>query len=209
MDQALAAGGATYLLSFTLYFELIIYSGRNLPEYTSGLIDTAFSRIPNERPSLNDQLPFHGTIQEHIRLINSCRATLQVLIKDYRPELMNSGSEPITGVLIDSVGHAVVGMFLNPPLQLETNFCASDLCRRTQNEILAAFEHVTESNFRYGRSRESGRRNCTEMGRKKRKEVKVDAVDFGYGLSSDFADGGNRFLVATRQDSHNGFNGWR
>ncbi|KKZ64102.1 hypothetical protein EMCG_01599 [[Emmonsia] crescens] len=54
---------------------------RNLTDYSFGLIDTAFSRIPKQANS-NDQLPFRGTIQDHIHLIKSCRETMQVLVGD-------------------------------------------------------------------------------------------------------------------------------
>ncbi|OAX82056.1 hypothetical protein ACJ72_03598 [Emergomyces africanus] len=54
---------------------------KNLTDYTFGLIDTAFSRVPKQANS-NDQLSYRGTINDHINLINSCRETMQVLIRD-------------------------------------------------------------------------------------------------------------------------------
>lgn len=63
---------------------LIAQPGRNLTEYTSGLIDTAFSRLPNKQAISSDRRPFCGTIQDHIRLINACRETMQILAADRR-----------------------------------------------------------------------------------------------------------------------------
>ncbi|PGH00170.1 hypothetical protein AJ80_09224 [Polytolypa hystricis UAMH7299] len=57
---------------------------RNVAEYTSGLIDTALSRLPNEQTASADRLPFRGAIQDHVHLINACRETMQVIIKGER-----------------------------------------------------------------------------------------------------------------------------
>ncbi|KAK2865461.1 hypothetical protein FQN49_003544 [Arthroderma sp. PD_2] len=56
---------------------------RNLTEYTSGLIDTGFSRLPKNQPS-DDRLPFRGTIQDHVDLLNACRKSMHILAGDER-----------------------------------------------------------------------------------------------------------------------------
>lgn len=65
-------------------WEADITLGRNLAEYASGLVDTAFSRIPEQQSTSGDRLPFRGTIQEHIRLLHACRETMQILVADRR-----------------------------------------------------------------------------------------------------------------------------
>ncbi|KAM5451540.1 hypothetical protein MaudCBS49596_003812 [Microsporum audouinii] len=56
---------------------------RTLAEYTTGLVDTARSRVPSKQPP-SERLPFRGTVQEHTKLINECQRAMKVLSDDDR-----------------------------------------------------------------------------------------------------------------------------
>lgn len=49
-----------------------------------GLIDTAFSRLPDERVAAADRLPFRGSIEDHTHLLKICRETMEKLAQDKR-----------------------------------------------------------------------------------------------------------------------------
>ncbi|OJD26097.1 hypothetical protein ACJ73_02523 [Blastomyces percursus] len=118
--------------------------------------------------------------------------------------LYDSGNEPITGVLIDSVGQAVVGTFLNPT-ETANKFLRIRSLQTTQNQILAAFEKITESKW-------SVERISTKELYRAGKE-KLENGEGGWILdilcTQIFADGGDRSIVATREDSDNSLVGVR
>lgn len=65
-------------------------SGRNLPTYCRGLIDTGFSRIPKTEIQADKRLSYQGSIQEHIRLLNISREVIEKLMES--PLIQNAAS---------------------------------------------------------------------------------------------------------------------
>lgn len=59
-------------------------NGMDLASYCSGLIDTGYSRIPERDAIIEELLPYHGSIEDHIRLLNISREIMQKLIEDMR-----------------------------------------------------------------------------------------------------------------------------
>ncbi|KFY39085.1 hypothetical protein V495_06163 [Pseudogymnoascus sp. VKM F-4514 (FW-929)] len=58
---------------------------RDLTSYCRGLIDTGFSRLPKEEAiDTRQTLPYQGSIQDHIRLLESSREVMQKLVEDTR-----------------------------------------------------------------------------------------------------------------------------
>lgn len=55
-------------------------TGTELQLYCSGLIDAGFSRIP-KIDGLADELPYHGSVQEHLDLLNISEKVIEELIK--------------------------------------------------------------------------------------------------------------------------------
>ncbi|OJD16224.1 hypothetical protein AJ78_03604 [Emergomyces pasteurianus Ep9510] len=112
--------------------------------------------------------------------------------------IYDSGNEPITGVLIDSVGQAVVGTFLNP-VETANKFLRVRSLQTTQNQILRAFEQITESEW-------AVKRLSTDELYRTGKE-KMEKGNGGWILdilcTQIFADGADRSVVATREDSDN------
>ncbi|OAX81399.1 hypothetical protein ACJ72_04255 [Emergomyces africanus] len=109
-------------------------------------------------------------------------------IPNQAARIYDSGNEPFTGVLIDSIGQAVVGTFLNPAATAN-KFIRIRSLQTTQNQILRAVEQITESKWVVERiSMEELYRAGNEK-MEKGKEV--------------FADGGDRSVVVTREDSDN------
>ncbi|KAG9244616.1 hypothetical protein BJ878DRAFT_534450 [Calycina marina] len=51
-----------------------------LPSYCSGLIDAGFSRIPKSNGSV-EELPYRGSVQEHLHLLNISEKVVRKLIK--------------------------------------------------------------------------------------------------------------------------------
>ncbi|PGH32729.1 hypothetical protein GX50_04441 [[Emmonsia] crescens] len=125
-------------------------------------------------------------------------------LRNKAARIYDSGSEPITGVLIDSIGQAVVGTFLNPT-ETANKFLRIRSLQATQNQILAAFEQITESKW-------TVERISTEELYRVGKE-KMEKGEGGWILdilcTQIFADGEDRSLVATREDSDNGLVGVR
>ena len=64
--------------------------GLDLPNYCSGLIDTGFSRIPKANIQTDKRLPYQGSIEEHIRLLNISREVIERLIES--PLIQNTAS---------------------------------------------------------------------------------------------------------------------
>ncbi|PGG97776.1 hypothetical protein GX51_07158 [Blastomyces parvus] len=118
--------------------------------------------------------------------------------------IYDSGNEPITGVLIDSVGQAVVGTFLNPT-ETANKFLRIRSLQTTQNQILGAFEQITESKWAVERI------STKELYRAGKE--KMEKGEGGWILdilcTQIFADGGNRSIVATKEDSDNALVGVR
>ncbi|KAK2747769.1 hypothetical protein FQN57_001799 [Myotisia sp. PD_48] len=56
----------------------------NLDNYATGLIDTAFSRLPDECAASTDHLPFRGSVESHSRLLKICHKMMQALNRDER-----------------------------------------------------------------------------------------------------------------------------
>lgn len=102
---------------------------KDLTSYCRGLIDTGFSRLPQEAVNNRKLLPYQGSIQDHIRLLKTSREVIQKLIEDKRiedaatPALLHpdfhkrniyvSGEEPtvITG-LIDQQSTSIEPAFI-------------------------------------------------------------------------------------------------
>ncbi|QVM11227.1 hypothetical protein D8B26_005880 [Coccidioides posadasii str. Silveira] len=59
---------------------------KTLDDYVSGLIDTALSRIPKQP---DNHLPYRGSVEEHIRLVNICRETMHKLVQS--PRIQEAG----------------------------------------------------------------------------------------------------------------------
>lgn len=59
-----------------------ILSGKTLGDYASGLIDTASSRLPNEKAAASDGRPYRGSVEDHKRLLKICHETMQKLAQD-------------------------------------------------------------------------------------------------------------------------------
>ncbi|KAJ5223489.1 hypothetical protein N7468_008031 [Penicillium chermesinum] len=57
---------------------------KTLQDYCSGLVETAFSRLPRHGAITQELAPHQGSIEDHIHLINATREVLQLLIKDQR-----------------------------------------------------------------------------------------------------------------------------
>ncbi|KAL4921179.1 hypothetical protein BDW62DRAFT_220049 [Aspergillus aurantiobrunneus] len=57
---------------------------KTISGYASGLIDTAFSRLPNESISSRDCHPFQGSVEDHRRLLKICHETMQRTTGDDR-----------------------------------------------------------------------------------------------------------------------------
>ncbi|PGH21440.1 hypothetical protein AJ80_03231 [Polytolypa hystricis UAMH7299] len=57
---------------------------KTLSGYASRLIDTAFTRLPNEQVSARDRRPFRGSVEDHKRLLKICHKTMQMLTQDDR-----------------------------------------------------------------------------------------------------------------------------
>ncbi|KAI1976664.1 hypothetical protein LOZ54_006603 [Ophidiomyces ophidiicola] len=55
-----------------------------LSGYASGLIDTAYSRLPTEQVAAQDRRHFRGSVGEHRRLLKICHETMKLLIEDRR-----------------------------------------------------------------------------------------------------------------------------
>jgi hypothetical protein len=53
--------------------------GTDLESYCSGLIDTGFSRVPNDDVSQADILPYRGSVKEHLRLLEVSSRVIQEL----------------------------------------------------------------------------------------------------------------------------------
>jgi hypothetical protein len=53
--------------------------GTDLKSYCSGLIDTGISCIPNDDGSQADILPHHGSVKEHLRLLEVSSRVIQEL----------------------------------------------------------------------------------------------------------------------------------
>jgi hypothetical protein len=59
--------------------------GKDLQSYCRGLIETGFSRLPEEATYINNELlPNQGSIQEHTRLLKLSQQVLMRLIEDKR-----------------------------------------------------------------------------------------------------------------------------
>ncbi|EDN11347.1 isoflavone reductase [Histoplasma capsulatum] len=112
--------------------------------------------------------------------------------------IYDSGNEHITGVLIDSVGQAVVGTFLNP-VETANKFLRIRSLETTQNEILAAFEQLTESKWAVERI---STQELYRIGREKMAMGKAGWI-LDILCTQIFADGGGRSVVATWEDSDN------
>lgn len=56
----------------------VFVSGADLQAYCSGLIDAGFSRIPSSNGPA-DKLPYRGSVQEHLRLLNISKAVIEEL----------------------------------------------------------------------------------------------------------------------------------
>lgn len=54
--------------------------GAELQAYCSGLIDTGFSRIPKSDGPV-EELPYRGSVQEHLRLLDISEKVIEELIK--------------------------------------------------------------------------------------------------------------------------------
>lgn len=59
---------------------LTVRLGSDLESYCSGLIDAGLSRIPTDDGS-NKELPYRGSVQEHLRLLSISKQVTQELIK--------------------------------------------------------------------------------------------------------------------------------
>ncbi|KAK2734624.1 hypothetical protein FQN57_001618 [Myotisia sp. PD_48] len=57
---------------------------KNLEDYTSGLIEVAFSRLPSKRDTNINYPPFQGSIEDHENLLKICQETMQRLHQDNR-----------------------------------------------------------------------------------------------------------------------------
>ncbi|PGH01065.1 hypothetical protein AJ79_08035 [Helicocarpus griseus UAMH5409] len=115
--------------------------------------------------------------------------------------IYDSGSEPITGVLIDSIGQAVVGTFLNPRATAN-KFLRIRSLQTTQNEILATLEKITECKWTVERV---STEELYQAGKEKKEKGGGWILDIL--CTQIFADGGGRSVVATREDSDNGLVG--
>lgn len=62
----------------------------NLTHYCSGLIETGFARIPRANVLVDKGLPYQGSIEEHIRLLNISREVIEGLIES--PLIQNTAS---------------------------------------------------------------------------------------------------------------------
>lgn len=67
----------------------VFFSGTELHAYCSGLIDAGFSKIPKTGGPV-DELPYRGSIQEHLRLLSISEKVIQELIK--APVIQQVGS---------------------------------------------------------------------------------------------------------------------
>ncbi|KAL2384727.1 hypothetical protein RJZ90_001739 [Blastomyces dermatitidis] len=102
------------------------------------------------------------------------------------------------GVLIDSVCQAVVGTFFNST-ETANKFLRIRSLQTTQNQILAAFEQISDSKWAVERI------STNELYRagKEKLEKGEEGWILEFLCTQIFANGGDRSIVATREDSVN------
>ncbi|KAK2773039.1 hypothetical protein FQN52_004724 [Onygenales sp. PD_12] len=116
--------------------------------------------------------------------------------------IYDSGTEPFTGVLIASIGQAVVGTLLNPT-PTANKFLRIRSLETNQNEILAAFERVTAKKWTVERI------STKELYRAG--QEKLAKGDMGWVLdvvvTQIFEEGKGRSVVVSREEADNGLVG--
>lgn len=65
--------------------------GSTLDQYTDALLEVGYAHIPDPLAASNADLPFQGSVEEHLRLLQICEATFKELIKS---PLLRGNSEP-------------------------------------------------------------------------------------------------------------------
>ncbi|OAP64623.1 hypothetical protein AYL99_00595 [Fonsecaea erecta] len=66
--------------------------GTTLREYTDGLLDAGYARLPNRSTESDVELPYRGSVGEHVRLLQISKSAIKELIKS---PLIQESSRPM------------------------------------------------------------------------------------------------------------------